>query len=361
MKNYKANAVKNYDYQDALQTLYPRYRRGRVWDKTKHLNISVELLFLNPIINNVRTMRNIVFLFLILGSSVSYAQTFEELTKSAINAENHKNYREAISLWNQALKLDEGNHFLFNKIGLMYYYLNQVDSAIIYYNLTLSKFPSDTVAHFQRGHCYLYKDEFQKALDDFLAAFVATEKKNPDASFNVGKSYAGLGNLEKAIEYYKITLNLTPNDKYSYYELGFCYASLPQPDKENALSNYNKAIQLDDKYYEPYLNRGLLYAVQFRNLKKAHQDLEKSIDIKPKNKLSYLYNGMLYRDEDILEKSEDMFNKVIALYPDYAEAYYERAINWYKIGILNMVCRDLNKAESLGLTKATEDKKKLCK
>ena len=198
-------------------------------------------------------------------------------------------------------------------------------------------------------------------MDDFSFAFAATGKKNPDASFNVGKSYAGLGNLEKAIEYYKITLNLASNDKYSYYELGFCYASLSHPDKENALSNYNKAIELDDKYYDPYFNRGLLYANQFKNLKKAHQDLERSIEMKPKSKLSYLYNGMLYRDEDELGKSKDMFNAVIALYPDYAEAYYERAITWYKIGILNMVCKDLDKAENLGLTAATDEKKKLCK
>nr|MBA3536028.1 tetratricopeptide repeat protein [Tatlockia sp.] len=198
-------------------------------------------------------------------------------------------------------------------------------------------------------------------LNDFTLSFEKTNKRNSNASFNIGKCYFGLGNLEKAIEFYKTTLTLEPNDKYSFYELGYCYASLPTPDKDNALKYYTKAIDQDKNYYDPFFNRGLLYATQFKNLKKGHADLERSIEIRPKNKLSYLYNGMLYRDEEEFGKAKDMFNKVIELYPNYAEAYFERAVTWYKIGILNMVCKDLDKAESLGYTKATETKKQVCK
>lgn len=306
-------------------------------------------------------MRKTLIIILTLIVCKTYGQTFEELTSSAIKAGQEKNYRQAIDLYNKALKLDNENYFIYSKLSLMYYYLDNVDSSIVYCDLALKKATNDTTALYQRGHCYMDKGYFQKAIDDFTLSFEITNKRNSNASFNIGKCYFGLGNIDKAIEFYKMTLTLEPNDKYSFYELGYCYASLSTPDKDNALKYYNKAIDQDNNYYDAYFNRGLLYATQFKNLKKGHADLERSIEIKPKKKLSYLYNGMLYRDEEEFGKAKDMFNKVIEMYPDYADAYFERAITWYKIGILNMVCKDLDKAESLGYTKATETKKQVCK
>jgi len=312
-------------------------------------------------------MRKTLIIILTLIACKTYGQTFEELTSSAIKAEQEKNYRQAIDLYNKALKLDNENYFIYNKLSLMYYKLDNLDSSIVYCDLTLKIVPNDTTALYQRGHCYIDRNEYQKALNDFTLSFEKTNKRNSNASFNIGKCYFGLGNLEKAIEFYKTTLTLEPNDKYSFYELGYCYASLPTPDKDNALKYYTKAIDQDKNYYDPFFNRGLLYATQFKNLKKGHADLERSIEIRPKNKLSYLYNGILYRDEakdgteEKLFKARDMFDKVIQLYPNYADAYFERAITWYKIGILNMVCKDLDKAESLGYAKATETKKQVCK
>ena len=291
----------------------------------------------------------------------SYGQTFEELTSAAIKAEQENDYRHAIDFYNKALKLDNKNYFIYNKLSLMYYYLDNLDSSIVYSDLTLKIAPNDTTALYQRGHCYLDKGNYQKALDDFSLSFEKTKKRNSDASFNIGKCYFGLGNLDRAMEFYQKTLTLEPNDKYSFYELGYCYASLLTPDKDNALKYYSKAIDQDKNYYDAYFNRGLLYATQFKNLKKGHADLERSIEIRPKNQLSYLYNGMLYRDEEGYGKAKEMFNKVIEFYPNYAVAYYERAVTWSRIGILNMVCKDLDKAESLGYTKATETKKQVCK
>lgn len=306
-------------------------------------------------------MRRLLIIVLALIACKTYGQTFKELTTTAIKAEQEKRYRDAIELYNKALKLDDGNYFIYNKLSLMYYYLDNLDSSIVYCDHTLKVVPNDTTALYQRGHCYIGKGEYQKALNDFTLSFEKTNKSNSSASFNMGKCYFGLGNIDKAIEFYKTTLALEPNDKYSFYELGYCYASLATPDKDNAMKYYTKAIDQDKNYYDAYFNRGLLYATQFKNLKKGHSDLEKSIEIRPSNKLSYLYNGMLYRDEEDFGKAKDMFSKLIELYPNYADAYFERAVIWYKIGILNMVCKDLDKAESLGYTKATETKKQVCK
>ena len=306
-------------------------------------------------------MKGVLIVLLIFIITDCFGQTFEELTTAAAKAGKEKNYRKAIELYNKALKLDAGNYFIYHKLSLIYFNTDNFDSSIVYCNLSLKTHPNDSVAMYQRGHSYMEKGEFKNALADFTQIFEKSIVQNSDVSFNIGKCYFKLGNIEKAIKYYNTTLLLEPKDKYSFYELGFCYASMAIPDKDKALKYYTQAIEEDSDYYEPYFNRGLLYATQFKNLKKAHSDLEKSIEIMPKNKLSYFYNGILYRDEENYGESKEMFNRVIELYPDYGDAYYERALTWYQIGILNMVCRDLDKAESLGYTKATEAKKKSCK
>ena len=306
-------------------------------------------------------MKKLLLLLLIVFTSVSYGQTFEELVSSAADAKEEKNFRESINLYNKALELDENNHNIYNKLSLLHFYLGDADSSILYCNKTLEIVPDDSTALYQRGHCYLSLGSYRKALDDFIQAFELTDLKNSHGSFNIGKCYFGLGDLYKAIEFFELTLKLEPNDKYSFFQLGYCYASFSSPEKDKALHNYNEAIKLDSNYYDAYFNRGLLYATQYKNSKQGHSDLERSIEIWPENKYSYLYNGILYREEDDLGNSKDTFDKLIEIYPDFADAYFQRAFTWYNIGILNMVCKDLEKADTLGHKEAAENQKNLCK
>lgn len=278
-----------------------------------------------------------------------------------MKAYQDKDYNKSIALFNKSLKLDKRNYYIYNRISKLYYYKNDLDSSIIYCDSALIVVPKDTTALYQRGHCYLDKNEFEKGLDDFNELFLLKGKKNADASYNIGECYLGMKKYDKAIEMYLLTLNLEPDDKYSYYKLGVSYASLPKPDKQNALKYYTKAIEQDKNYFSAYYNRGLLYGTQFKDFTKAHQDLERSIEIRPKYKDPYLFNARLYSQEQEFGKAKDVLNKLVELYPDYDQAYLDRALVWYNIGILNMVCHDLDKAESLGNKEATEYKKKLCK
>jgi tetratricopeptide (TPR) repeat protein len=166
---------------------------------------------------------------------------------------------------------------------------------------------------------------------------------------------------EVRLQNYKRELALNPNDTLIMYQLAHCFAAdTTGLQKDSALKYYNKAIDKSHAFYEAYLDRGYLYALQFGNYKKAHKDFEKSIAIKPINQFSYLYNGMLYFNEKEYIKAKEMYDKAIALYPDFGEAYYQRSFAWYAIGINTMVCSDLDMAAKLGFAKAEEAKQTYC-
>jgi tetratricopeptide (TPR) repeat protein len=164
-----------------------------------------------------------------------------------------------------------------------------------------------------------------------------------------------------ALQTYRKALALKPNDTLLMYQLAHCFAAdTTGLQKDSALKYYNKAIDKSHAFYEAYLDRGYLYALQFGNYKKAHKDFEKSISIRPMNRFSYLYNGMVYFTEKEYIKAKLMYDKAIELYPDFGEAYYQRSFAWYAIGINTMVCSDLDTAAKLGFAKAEEAKKDYC-
>ena len=49
-------------------------------------------------------------------------------------------------------------------------------------------------------------------------------------------------------------------------------------DKESALEDFTRAIELDDKYAKAYFNRGLVY-IAFEEYKLAYADLKIALDL----------------------------------------------------------------------------------
>jgi tetratricopeptide (TPR) repeat protein len=70
----------------------------------------------------------------------------------------------------------------------------------------------------------------------------------------------------------------------SHYEQG-------KPDL--ALSDYNKALNINPRYAEAYLNRGILYAGQGK-LDLALSDFNQAININPGDAWAYVRRGILY-------------------------------------------------------------------
>lgn len=304
-------------------------------------------------------MKPFVVIFLVLGVHTTHAQTFDDYARAGVAAGQQQNYREALNDFIKAYNLQPTNAEINQRVGLMYFCLYKYDSAIQFYNVALAQNPKDSQSYFQRGYSYLSMNEFQNGLDDFVKCTKLLKKVNPEVLYYMGKCDEGLGRWDDAIYHFNQDLTFRPGNKLSLYEVAYCYTLIF--DKTNAMKYYNKAIDQDPNYYDAYLNRGLLFESQFNNPVKALDDLEKSIELKPNSKLSYLYEGLIYNDEHKFDKAKDIYDKVIDMYPDFAEAYYQRAIAWQGMGNLNMVCADLNTAEKLGYKKATEYKKDICK
>ena len=109
------------------------------------------------------------------------------------------------------------------------------------------------------------------------------------------------------------------------------YAKYHLKDYTGAITDYNKAIELDPKYALAYFNRGLV-KTKTHDYTGAVSDYSKIIAMNPKNPVAYHDRGVVkYLVGDYTGAITD-FDKAIELDPKYALAYNFRGESKEKLG-----------------------------
>ena len=152
-------------------------------------------------------------------------------------------------------------------------------------------------------------NQIQQALD-----FIDTLSKDyPDKSllFNIrGAGYAGLGQLDIAVQNYEKALSIKPDYAKAHYNLG------------SALQELGK-------------------------LHDSVKSYENSIALEPENAQAHNNLAIVLRELDQLEEAEASCRKAIVLDPEYAEAHSCLSIILYANGDLNSALESIKKAYSI--------------
>jgi len=117
-----------------------------------------------------------------------------------------------------------------------------------------------------------------------------------------------------------------------------------QPNE--AIKNYNKAIQIQPDYAEAYNNRGNI----LKDLVKPNEAIKnynKAIQIKPDYAEAYSNLGVSLQELGRLDEAIKNYQKAIQLKPDYAEAYSNFGTALQELGRSNEAIKSHNKAIQL--------------
>lgn len=131
-------------------------------------------------------------------------------------------------------------------------------------------------------------------------------------------------------------------------------------DTDGALSDYNKAIALNQEYAEAYYNRGLVYNT-IHDWNKAMSDYTKAISMNPNFASCYTAKGILEMDEfrqDTLALMD--FNKAIRINPLLAQAYYNRGVLRLRMDDHDNACKDFLMVRQLGYSRADDLIERFC-
>lgn len=154
-------------------------------------------------------------------------------------------------------------------------------------------------------------------------AALGKEPGNGDALCQKARVYYYQEKYKEAIDFATKAISASPSNSLAYNIRGTSKKAL-RVSPNDVLADLNKSIELDPKNYKAVFNRGLLYWDVGR-LEKALSDMNRAIELAP-NIAEYYYNrGTLYKFQKNYDKAKADYTKAIELDPKHDIAYANRA------------------------------------
>jgi len=221
-----------------------------VYFALEYLDVAEEILE-KAIVVNAKNNEAYVNLGLLYLSRNKHAQTREILAK-AIQLQTHNPQAYYLLAWNYRIEGDT--------LSAIRNYLIAAEQNSDYFD-----------AYRELGSLYHCKGD-PMAIDYYNNALNAkpNDAQSAEILYKMAMFYQEAGNYEKALERYRMILQIDPHHRNALHNMGWVYL-MGEKKYDEAVVFFTKAIQLDTNYIEAVFNRGL----SFENLKQydnARQD-----------------------------------------------------------------------------------------
>ena len=172
-------------------------------------------------------------------------------------------------------------------------------------------------------------------------------QQNPDiaeAYSERGLAYLSMGALDDALADFNRAIELDQRSAEAYKGRSAVYRS--KGDFDNALADSNKAIRLYPNDSQGYQERGRVHLYK-NNFDNAIADFSKAIALGRKAPELYNILGSAYFSKGDFDNAIANLNEAIRLDPEFAETYYTRGLAYDGKGELNRAIEDYTKAIAL--------------
>jgi len=265
-------------------------------------------------------------------------QTAETILQQAIVLEEDDNYNKIIELLVDELLSLFKNAELYAIKAQAYWKLEEFDLSLISATSALLEDSNNVLANYYSGRCYQKKENFEKALEYYDKAVSI----DPQLAFiydELGAIYIGMQNAPKAIEVFTRRVNIDPNSSVSHLGLGSVYYNIDEPDK--AIEHYGAAVKADRKFSYAYSGLGDVY-LQKRDYKTAIFYFNKAI--KFENDATFFQKlGRCFTYLKESKKAISYYSKAIKINPKIADFYYDRGLDYHRIGRYQEATSDYEK------------------
>jgi tetratricopeptide (TPR) repeat protein len=128
-----------------------------------------------------------------------------------------------------------------------------------------------------------------------------------------------------------------------------------------ALKDFNAAINIDSTHELAFYERGLVYINRDRNYMKAKEEFSKAINLNPRFYKFYFFRSYTNYWLEVYDQALLDINRAIVLNNHIAINFYQRGlikikmIEKYKLTFINHPCEDFKKSKELGNSIAQEE------
>jgi tetratricopeptide (TPR) repeat protein len=201
----------------------------------------------------------------------------------------------------------------------------------------------EAAAYANSGIAKLKKHDFDGAIADFNRA-LQSDPKLAKVYVSRGLAKREKHDLDGAIADFNRALQLDPKNANAYYSRGnakrekhelIAYGGVgvspvgigkvESGELDSVITDLDRALQLDPKNVKAYLNRGVAKDEK-GDMEAAMQDYDRALMIDPKNPNGYNNRGNIKLSKGDLDGAMTDYNHALQLNPKYINAYYNRGI-----------------------------------
>lgn len=222
----------------------------------------------------------------------------------------------AFELANKVATTDQQRSLANQKIGEIYYVIQDYDKAMDYADLSLKDDLYNSESYFLKGLLFESKGNMERAISSWQTAV----EQDPDHI----KSYLRLAltydemNDPLVIDYTNNILHIDSNNVEALYT----QAMFQQENDmlNEAMKNYTKIMKINPQMREAPYNIGYIHLVYLKLYNEAKGYFEQSIRIDPEYHEAYYNYGYCFELLGDIQSAEKIYKKALSVKPDYTAA-----------------------------------------
>lgn len=220
-------------------------------------------------------------------------------------------FDNARAQYNNAISHDPEFYYAYYNLGYLSERLNETDKAIGYYNKALQINPNYDDAHLGLTRIYLGKNDYEHTKE----AFLKMSRNSPSAEmyyYRLGSIEESFERWDNAINSYKDALKANPDFIDALNNLSELY--LRRNNYQEAKDLCLRLIALEPDEEKTYRNRlGRIYYAQ-QQMTDAITEYQRAIELDPGSSANYYNLGLAYRNLDP-EKAIFYYRKALTIAP----------------------------------------------
>lgn len=232
----------------------------------------------------------------------------EDKLYNAYECINRKEFNSAYEIFYSLLRTFSSNYLLKYNTGVCALEIGEIDTAFDLASQLYDEYPTRFESYELLGNAYAYIRNYESA-EIFLEKAIILDNNNSSVWNSVGLLGYWQNQCEKALQAFQKSIQLE-EDATVYFNMALCNVSLGEMEK--ALDCYDKAILLNDNFYDAYNNKGLLLTTLFR-LEEAKESFYKALEINNTRIEAYANLGNLLKDLNENTLAIDIFYKALLI------------------------------------------------
>lgn len=191
-----------------------------------------------------------------------------------------RNHQQSINYANDMLRIDSRDDRPFMVKGLNYKELGDTAKAIENYLEAITENPDNYDAYVELGILnYSMKNPLAEG---YLKSALEIRPDGIDALYALGMHYQSTDKLNKALETYTRIMDIDSTYAAAYFNMGYVQYQYLQLYEE-ALANFDKAVQANPKYYQAVYMRGLCFEAR-GDVTRAKREYAYALELNPNYK-----------------------------------------------------------------------------